>query len=221
MRTRGDTLWVFRRPALWCRLAQPEHRVRRLLSEFIGTAGFVSILSGGAAILARYGSDHALAPYQYAFILSCVSALFIVAAVYVPGDISAHFNPATTFAFALRGDMGWPMAIAYIIVQFAAAGTASLVARGLFGTGGRLAATVPPPGLEWKNASFIPLAVGVYIMAAGTAGGPFDGAAFNQGSCIRSRPCARRPLYLRGLPARLGDRNARLGRHRCRASRTC
>jgi hypothetical protein len=109
MRTRGDTLWVFRRPALWCRLAQPEHRVRRLLSEFIGTAGFVSILSGGAAILARYGSDHALAPYQYAFILSCVSALFIVAAVYVPGDVSAHFNPATTFAFALRGDMDWPM----------------------------------------------------------------------------------------------------------------
>ena len=33
----------------------PDHRLRRLLSEFIGMAGLTFILSGGAAILARYG----------------------------------------------------------------------------------------------------------------------------------------------------------------------
>lgn len=60
------------------------------------------------AILARYGGA-SIAPYQYTFILSSLSALFLVAGVYVLGDISAHFNPATTFAFALRRDMGWPM----------------------------------------------------------------------------------------------------------------
>lgn len=181
----------------------PQHRARRLLSEFIGTAGFVFVLSAGAAILARYGGA-SLAPYQYAFILSCLSALFLVAGVYVLGDISAHFNPATTFAFALRRDMSWPMAIAYFVVQFAAASVASLSARGLFGTGGRLAATIPRPGQEWPsvlfealltfgmvllvlsmangpklNASFIPLAVGAYVMSVGSMGGPFDGAAFN------------------------------------------
>jgi glycerol uptake facilitator-like aquaporin len=29
------------------------------------------------------------------------------------------------------------------------------------------------------NSSFIPIAVGAYVMAMGTTGGPYDGAAFN------------------------------------------
>jgi glycerol uptake facilitator-like aquaporin len=29
------------------------------------------------------------------------------------------------------------------------------------------------------DGSFVPIAVGAYVMAAGTMGGPFDGAAFN------------------------------------------
>ena len=33
----------------------PDHRLRRLLSEFIGMAGLTFVLSGGAAILALYG----------------------------------------------------------------------------------------------------------------------------------------------------------------------
>ena len=47
----------------------PDHRLRRLLAEFIGVAGLTFILSGGAAILARYGG-HALQPWQTALILS-------------------------------------------------------------------------------------------------------------------------------------------------------
>ena len=31
----------------------PDHRLRRLLSEFLGMAGLTFVLSGGAAILAR------------------------------------------------------------------------------------------------------------------------------------------------------------------------
>jgi hypothetical protein len=41
-----------------------------------------------------------------ALVLSAVSALWLVVAVYFLGDISAHFNPAMTLAFALRRDMG-------------------------------------------------------------------------------------------------------------------
>ena len=59
-----------------------------------------------------------------------------MAAVYCLGDISAHFNPAMTLAFTLRGDMGWPMAAAYILVQFIAAAAGSVVASWLFGFGG-------------------------------------------------------------------------------------
>jgi len=150
----------------------PDHRLRRLLAEFLGMAGLTFILSGGAAILARYGG-RALQPWQTVLILSLVSALWLVVAVYFLGDISAHFNPATTLAFALRRDMGWVMAGVYWVVQFAAAICGSLLARAFFGPAGNLA---NGPKL---NGPFIPLAVGAYILAWGTMGGPYDGASMN------------------------------------------
>jgi glycerol uptake facilitator-like aquaporin len=180
-----------------------DHRLRRLLSEFIGMAGLTFVLSGGAAILARYGGV-GLQPWQIILVLSLVSALWLVVAIYFLGDISAHFNPVTTLAFALRRDMDWTMSVAYWIVQFAAAVCGSLLARAFFGPAGNLAATMPKPGQSWQavgfeaiitfglvlmilnlangpklNGPFIPLAVGAYIMAWGTMGGPFDGASMN------------------------------------------
>jgi len=185
--------------------ANPDHRLRRLLSEFIGVAGLTFVLSGGAAVLARYGAPgHALQPWQIVLVLSLVSALWLVVAVFFLGDISAHFNPATTLAFALRRDMGWVMALAYWVVQFGAAICGSLLARAFFGPAGHLAATMPKPGQSWPaaafeavitfglilmvlslangpklNGPFIPLAVGAYILAWGTMGGPYDGASMN------------------------------------------
>ena len=136
--------------------------------------------------------------------LSAVSALWLVVAVYFLGDISAHFNPATTLAFALRRDMGWVMAGVYWVVQFAAAVCGSLLARAFFGPAGKLAATMPQPGQSWQAAMFeaiitfglvlmvlnlangpkldgpfIPIAVGAYILAWGTMGGPYEGASMN------------------------------------------
>ncbi|MGZ4664149.1 MAG: MIP/aquaporin family protein [Frankiaceae bacterium] len=182
---------------------RPDHRVRRLLAEFIGMSGLTFVLSGGAAVLARYGGA-ILATYQIVLILSLVSALWLVAAIYFLGDISAHFNPAMTFAFALRGDLGWLMAGGYVVVQLTAAAGGSLLARAFFGPEGRLAATTPQPGMSAHamafeavitfglvllvlaiangpklNGQFVPLAVGAYIMVWGTMGGPFDGASMN------------------------------------------
>ena len=181
----------------------PNHRLRRLLAEFIGMAGLTFVLSGGAAVLARYGGGH-LEPWQTVFVLSAISALWLVVAVYFLGDISAHFNRATTLAFALRKDIDWMMATAYWVVQFAAAILGSLLARAFFGVHGHLAATIPPHGRSWAaaafeaiiafglilmvinmangpklNGPFVPLAVGAYIMAWGTMGGPFDGASMS------------------------------------------
>ncbi|MBV8163266.1 MAG: aquaporin [Candidatus Eremiobacteraeota bacterium] len=177
--------------------------MRRLLAEFIGVFGLVFSASGGAAILAGHGGAH-LALYQSAMILSGVSALWLVAAVCCFGDISSHFNPATTFAFALRRDMHWPVACAYFVIQFAAATAGAATARTLFGLSGRLGAAIPPQGHEWRavafeailtfgfvllvlsmangprlNGTLTPLAIGAYVMAAGTMGGSYDGAAFN------------------------------------------
>ena len=117
----------------WADWANPGHRLRRLLAEFIGMAGLTFVLSGGAAILVRYGG-RALQPWQTVLVLSLVSALWLVVAIYFLGDISAHFNPAMTLAFALRGDMRWAMAVAYWVVQVVAAGAGSLLARAFFGT---------------------------------------------------------------------------------------
>src|SRR5262249_56859811 len=91
--------------------------------------------------------------WQTVLVLSVVSALWLVVAVYFLGDISAHFNPATTLAFALRRDMGWVMAVAYWVVQFAAAACGSLLARAFFGPEGNLAATMPKPGQSWQAAA--------------------------------------------------------------------
>ncbi len=181
-----------------------DHRARRLVSEFIGTSGLTFVLSGGAAILAGYGGGAPLAPYQFAFILSAIAALWLTAAVYFLGDISSHFNPAMTLGFALRGDLSIAMAFCYIVVQLTAAATGSCTAAMLFGTGGNLAATIPQAGMLYQAVAFeailtfgmvllvlsmangpkldsssVPLAVGAYVMAMGTMGGPFDGAAFN------------------------------------------
>ena len=73
----------------------PDHRLRRLLSEFIGMAGLTFVLSGGAAILARYGG-RGLQPWQTVLVQSLVSALWLVVAVYFLGDISAHFKGVTS-----------------------------------------------------------------------------------------------------------------------------
>lgn len=181
----------------------PQHRMRRLIAEFIGTSGLTFVLSSGAAILALDGGA-ALQPWQTAFILSVISALWLAVAVYFLGDISAHFNPALTVAFALRGDMGWVMTGVYVMTQLIAAAAGSFAARAFFGIAGNLAAVSPQPGLDWQavgfeailtfglvlmvlsmangpklNGPFVPLAVGAYIMALGTMGGPYEGAAMN------------------------------------------
>ncbi len=104
----------------------PDHRLRRLLGEFLGMAGLTFILSAGAATLARYGG-RGLQPWQVVLVLSTVSALWLVVAIYFLGDISAHFNPATTLAFALRRDMDWMMAGIYWVVQLTAAVRGSLL----------------------------------------------------------------------------------------------
>jgi glycerol uptake facilitator-like aquaporin len=179
------------------------HRARRLLSEFIGTAGLLFVLSAGAGAITA-GAGAPLGKVALVALLSATSALWLVAVIYALGDVSAHFNPAMTFAFALRGDMHWYMAVAYWVVQFVAAGAGSLLARAFFGTSSHLAATTPPAGQAWQaaafeavitggmvlvvlamaagpklNGPFVPLAVGAYIFSLGMTGGLYEGAAMN------------------------------------------
>ncbi len=179
------------------------HHFRRFASEFLGTFGFVFALSGGAAILHGYASP-ALTNTSTVALLTLMAATWLIIAIYAFGDISAHFNPAMTFAFALRGDMSWKRAGLYVIVQCFAAACASGLARLFFGVASGLAAVHPPVGKSLAafffeilltglfvllvlamcrgpklNGPFTPLAVAAYVMSFGTMGGLFEGAAFN------------------------------------------
>ena len=184
----------------------PRDRVRRLLSEFIGIAGLTFILGTGAATFALFADVPAWAANP---LLSFSAALWLAAAIYFLGDLSAHFNPAVTLAFALRREIEWTIAAVYVVVQVAGAIFGSFLAFLFFGTAGDLARTVPQPGQDAQamvfeiiltfglvtmvlgmadgpklNTRYIPLAVAAYVTAAATIGGPYEGASMNPARSI-------------------------------------
>ncbi len=180
-----------------------KHHFRRLVSEFIGTFGFVFSLSGGAGIFHAYAKPPLSSGVTVA-LLTMVAAMWLVIAIFALGELSTHFNPAMSFAFALRGDMSWRLAMLYWISQCAGASAASLLARAYFGVESGLASVHPQPGQDWQAVGFevlltgcfvllvlamsrgpkltrpfTPIAVGAYVLSFGTVGGLYDGAAFN------------------------------------------
>ncbi len=196
----NDTLAHGRYSADW---SDSRHHYRRFVSEFIGTFGFVFSLSAGAACFSAYGRPHLSGAITVA-LLTMVAAMWLVIAIYALGDLSAHFNPAMTFAFALRGDMSWRRAGLYWLVQCAGAIAASLLAKAFFGVESGLASVHTPSGQTWQsvafealltacfvllilamtrgpklNGPFTPLAVAGYVLSFGTFGGLYEGAAFN------------------------------------------
>ncbi|MBD5657034.1 MAG: aquaporin [Candidatus Eremiobacteraeota bacterium] len=176
---------------------------RRLICEFIGTFGLMFVLSAGAAIFARYAQPK-VSNLSFVVILSAVAALWLVAAIYAFGDISAHFNPAITLAFVLLRMMTWSRAVHYWIAQCGAACGAALLARNWFGAQGALAAAIPASGAIWQtigfeaivtggfvllvlsttqgpkvNGPFTALSVAAYVMSLAIVGGLYDGAPMN------------------------------------------
>ena len=186
--------------------ADPRDRLRRLLSEFIGTAGITFILGTGAATFVLFAEVPGWAAGP---LLAFAVALWVAAAVYFLGDISAHFNPAVTLAFAVGREIEWTIAAVYFVVQIAAAIFGSFLAWMFFGTAGNLARTDPQPGQDIQamffeiiltfglvllvlgmangpklNTRFIPLGAAAYIAAAATIGGQYEGASMNPARSI-------------------------------------
>ncbi|MGY2896004.1 glycerol uptake facilitator-like aquaporin [Deinococcus sp. UYEF24] len=85
--------------------------LRCWLAEALGLTLFVTF-SLGAAALARVGLLPELAAN------SLVPGLVVLALVYGLSDVSgAHFNPAVTLAFALRGSFPWVRVPGYLMAQ--------------------------------------------------------------------------------------------------------
>lgn len=103
---------------------------RALAAEALGTAFLVAGVVGSGIMAQRLTQDGALA-------LLCntipTGALLMVL-ILIFGPVSkAHFNPAVTFAFALRGDIGVAKAFAYAIAQIAGGIAGTWTAHLMFG----------------------------------------------------------------------------------------
>ena len=103
---------------------------RRLLSEFVGTAGLLATVIGSGIMAERLaGGNVAIALLGN----TIATGAMLVVLITVFGPLSgAHFNPAVTFAFMLRKEIEKHHALVYIIVQVAGAVTGMIVAHAMF-----------------------------------------------------------------------------------------
>jgi glycerol uptake facilitator-like aquaporin len=145
-----------------------------LFACVIGSGVMAEQLAGGNVALALLANTGATAAMLYVLIAML-------------GPISgAHFNPAVTLAFALRGEFAWASVVPYMLVQLAAGVMGVLIVHLMFelplwqlsthartGTGqwvGELVATfglvMVILGTRHHRAESVPASVALYIAAA-------------------------------------------------------
>jgi glycerol uptake facilitator-like aquaporin len=99
--------------------SMPTDVPRRLVAEALGTALLLATVIGSGIMAARLsGGNDALA-------LLCntlPTGAILVALIQMLGPVSgAHFNPAVSVAFALRGELSWREAALYVACQLGGA----------------------------------------------------------------------------------------------------
>jgi glycerol uptake facilitator-like aquaporin len=161
----------------------PFDLTRRLAAEALGTGMLVATVVGSGIMADRLTDDVALALLGN----TLPTGAILVVLIAILGPISgAHFNPAVTLVFALRGEMPAREALLYAVAQAAGGLLGTLVAHGMFelplwqasatvrgGAGQWLAEGVAAFGLVFTilaglrfKADSIPWLVGLYITAA-------------------------------------------------------
>jgi glycerol uptake facilitator-like aquaporin len=157
---------------------------QRAAAEFLGTAFLLAAVVGSGIMAQRLaGGNVALALLCNALATGAMLAVLILIFGAVSG---AHFNPAVSLAFALRGELSWPVAGLYVAVQVVAAIAGVWIAHLMFdmpvwqisttvrtGPGQWLAEAVAAFGLLLtifgclaRVPAAVPYAVGLYITAA-------------------------------------------------------
>lgn len=104
---------------------------RRLAAEFLGTA-FLLVAVVGSGIMAQRLSGGNAGLALLANAIATGAALVVLITIFAPIS-GAHFNPAVSAFFALRGQIAWRAALAYALVQLAAAITGVWLAHAMFG----------------------------------------------------------------------------------------
>jgi glycerol uptake facilitator-like aquaporin len=102
----------------------------RLAAEALGTALLLAIVIGSGIMGERLaGGNVAIALLGN----TIATGAGLVVLITVIGPISgAHFNPAMTLVFAIRREIAWPLAAAYVAVQIPAAVAGVWLAHAMF-----------------------------------------------------------------------------------------
>jgi len=92
---------------------------RRATAEFLGTAFLLATVIGSGIMAQRLsGGNDALALLCNTLPTGAILTVLIL----IFGPVSgAHFNPAVSIAFAVRGDISWPMVGTYLLAQLCGA----------------------------------------------------------------------------------------------------
>jgi glycerol uptake facilitator-like aquaporin len=157
---------------------------QRAFAEWLGTAFLLAAVVGSGIMAQR------LAGGNIALALLCntiPTGAILVVLILMFGPVSgAHFNPAVSIAFAIRGELTWPDAALYIVVQVIGAVAGVWAAHLMFelpvwqfsmtsrtGSGQWLAEAVATFGLLLtifgcvaRRPLAVPYAVGLYITSA-------------------------------------------------------
>jgi MIP family channel proteins len=137
---------------------------RRLLAELLGTYALTLAAAGADVIGQLSGGQVGLAEKAVA------PGLVVMALIYAIGNVSgAHFNPAVTFAFLLRGDFPWRRVPGYWMAQLAGACLAATTLLELFGNVKHLGATLPEFGVTSSFAMELILTWLLITVILGTA----------------------------------------------------
>lgn len=103
---------------------------RRLAAEALGTGLLLAIVVGSGIMGERLaGGNAALALLGNT--LATGAGLVVLITIFGPLS-GAHFNPVVTLVFALRREIGWRLALGYILVQLAGAATGVFAAHAMF-----------------------------------------------------------------------------------------
>lgn len=156
-------------------------RAQRLAAEALGTAFLLAAVVGSGIMAQKLsGGNVALALLGNTLPTGAILVVLILTFGPVSG---AHFNPAVSLAFALRRELSWPDAAAYIAVQ---------VAGGLIGVWAahlmfelplwQIAATVRSGGSQWL-AEFI-ATFGLVLTIFGCRAGAPNAVAYAVGLYI-------------------------------------
>ena len=156
---------------------------RQLVAEALGTGLLVCTVVGSGIMADRLSDDMAVSLLGNTIPTGAVLVVLIT----ILGPISgAHFNPAVSFGFALRGDLPWARLAPFVLAQCAGGVLGTWVAHVMFDLAVLQASqTVRTGGAQWFAewvATFglmavilgglrfrdeaVPMLVGLYITAA-------------------------------------------------------